>query len=84
MLPHMVVIEDLQDPDYSSTSSQMHKNAKRLSLLHIQPFPNMMEARIFVIPNRQPVDGNTEEESLTPTLERRPLHAAAGRAKCQM
>ena len=34
MLPHMLVTEeDLQDPDYGSKSSQMHKNAKRLSLL---------------------------------------------------
>ena len=33
MLPHMLVIEDLQDPDYGSTSSQMRKNVKRLSLL---------------------------------------------------
>ena len=32
-LPHMLVTEDLQDPDYGSTSSQMHRNAKRLSLL---------------------------------------------------
>ena len=34
MLPHILVAEeDLQDPDYGSTSSQMHKNAKRLCLL---------------------------------------------------
>ena len=38
MLPHMLVIEDLQDPDYGSTSSQMRKN-----LLTTQPFPNTME-----------------------------------------
>ena len=29
----MSVTNDLEDPDYGSTSSQMHKNAKRLSLL---------------------------------------------------
>ena len=34
MLPHMLVTEeDLQDSDYGSTTSQMCKNAKRLSLL---------------------------------------------------
>ena len=34
MLPHMLVAEEyLQDPDYGSTSSQIRKNTKRLSLL---------------------------------------------------
>ena len=41
-LAHMLVTEeDLQDLDYSSTSSQMCKNTKRLSTT--QPFPNMIE-----------------------------------------
>ena len=32
-LPHTTVTEDLHDPDYGSTDSQMRKNAKRLSVL---------------------------------------------------
>ena len=159
----LVTEEDLQDPDYGSTSSQMRKNAKRLSLLlnHFQtrwkheyltslrefhrsqgnnnqtvkvgdvvqihdegprlswrlaiieelitgndglvraanirtstgrtnrPIVKLYPLEVTSVetsasPTAQPVDRHPEEENLTPTSEKRPVRAAAGRARRRM